>query len=153
MATSSGRCYLLELPPELRVIIYNFCFDYHSKPPKVARRNEAAEIAAQYLIKDCARLLKQSALLHTTRHITQEALPIYQKALQSKIGLLKAAFDEFGHFKADLFNMMFCPGPVELANKLPSTIKSMARRLAKCKRMEKKISRIAKRDRGWSKAM
>ena len=135
MASPTKRCYFLELPLEVRVIIYQLSFNNHSKL-SMPSRNNTAEVAAQHLKKDCARLLKQSAILHTNRNIMREALPMYQKALQIKIHFLKASVNGFEEMKKELSPMqllmmeLLSNDALKIATGLRNTKTLMERQLA-----------------------
>lgn len=158
MPSSTGRCYFLELPPEIKVIIYNFCLNHCSKLPKRRmEQDEAWRIAAKYLIKDCVLLLKhQPNLLSTSRHIMLEAVPVYQKALQNKIRLLKQAYDEYEKMrmpKGGGLGVFFLLDTNEVIDNLRRKAMVMEQKLAEWEDTDKQTDEIVKQQRAVAKAI
>lgn len=85
MASSTKRCYFLELPPEVRVIIYNFSFGHSYAVSKLERDG------LKLTRKDAKHLTSQSNLLRTSKQVLREAAPIYHKVVQTEVELLKNA--------------------------------------------------------------
>jgi hypothetical protein len=159
-SSTTGCCYLLELPPELRVIIYDFCFNHCSRLPKGrTNKDEEEKVVAKYLIKDWVRLEKQRAgseLLSTSRHILLEAIPIYQKALRNKISLLKQAYDEYEEKMRPTgggLGVLFCDDTNEVIDDLWRKAVLMEQKLADWEDADKTIDEIVKQQRAVAKAI
>ena len=91
-APPTARCYIVELPIELRAIIY---IEYFKSSTNLSALldHASAQAVARALAKDSNNLRKKASLLCTCREILRETLPLYQKKLQLQQVHLKCALD------------------------------------------------------------
>jgi hypothetical protein len=147
MASSTKRCYFLELPPEIRVMIYNFSFGYSSNACKLARSG------LKLTERDAKHLTSQSKLLRTSKQILREAAPIYQKVVQTEVELLKNALVERTFKMVTKFDRPVDRGSpyggffqhgiyLDSIEAFAKAIKRLENSLRACKRAEKENSAI-----------
>ena len=91
-ASPTPRCYFLELPAELRTIIYDHYFK--SSLDIIALLEPGrAQMVARALVKDSKRFHKKSSFLRTSRTLMHDAFPIYQKTMEGQLELLECVVD------------------------------------------------------------
>lgn len=89
------RCYFLELPTELRLMIYPHLFEQSLIRPERYESKEPHEYGWRYIRQYGWRIVQQASILSVSRQIMVEALPIFIEAAGRRFDELEYARGEF----------------------------------------------------------
>ena len=134
------HCYLLDLPPEVRLIIYGFVLD-----------DIPRELSLQTYITDDRDITKFtnifapaqliSRLLSVSPQILSEALPLCDKAVETYIQLVDA--EAVAHREEepppDNWTAMFCQGHIECTQQIERMAGQVQKRLCAWRELEIQI--------------